>query len=159
MADFISAPPTINKTGVTNIADAPKNIGTIGKKLTLALSGDNVASVQALTVTLTLPDGLLMKIDAEGVPLPAVFEKSVSAVTANGVKHAEHYYPASGSSPAKIILTLVAPNGSLVAGDLITMTFDVGGVAPDASDVTLSGIGFWEGVNGGTLTGPVLSLH
>jgi hypothetical protein len=175
LSDFIAN--SNNQTGEAKVPTTLQNVGTVGKKLTLALSGDNVSSVQAFTATLTLPTGLMMRTDGNGVPLSTVFSLSSGAASVKKITYTAHYvaastttakrtmiaYPlttASVNSPATLTLAVLAPFGGLVAGDVITITCDVADNAntPAASDITLSGIDFRDEF-GARLTGPELSLH
>ena len=147
------------RTGVTTVPPSMQNMGTVTKKLTVALGGTNASSVQALQTILTLPAGLLLRADTAGIPPGAVFTLSGSAASATDVSYVASYVAASGNTPAKVTFSLIAPRGGLVAGDILTLTCDVatGYAVPAASEVTLSGNAFKDS-NGATLTGPALSM-
>jgi hypothetical protein len=147
------------RTGVTTVPPSMQNMGTVTKKLTVALGGTNASSVQALQTILTLPAGLLLRSDTAGIPLGAVFTLSGSAASAKDVSYVARYVAASGNTPAKVTFALIAPKGGLVAGDILTLTCDVatGSAVPAASEVTLSGNVFKDS-NGAALTGPALSM-
>ncbi len=133
------------------------------KKLRLTLTGSAVSSVRAIIATLTLPDGLTLETDTNGVPLPKVFQLIGSAANNQFNISYSHYLPASATSPATLTMTLLAPYGGLTAGDIIAINFDVAAGSAVASFTAgnLSGTRYWD-MNGAELTAsdlPVLSLY
>ncbi len=158
-----------NRTGEKTVPATLQNVGTVGKKLTLAISGDSkiINSVQAFSATLTLPDGLLLRTDADGLLLTTVLKTSGSAATAKNANIIGHYVAADPNRTdprATLTITLLAPNGGLTAGDLITIICDTaGGVTPpDAAAVIINPGYEFKDQNGAALPGPalpVLSLY
>ncbi|NVO01025.1 MAG: hypothetical protein HXX17_17075 [Geobacteraceae bacterium] len=145
-----------NHTGVATVPATLLNIGTVGKKVTLQLSGSNISVLQAIAVTFTLPGGLLLRTDSSGEPLPSVYQLSSAAAAIQNIKYTARYVAASGNSPATIALTLLAPVGGFSAGDIMSIICDSAGSA--TSPITLSDMGFWD-QNGATLSGPALNVH
>jgi len=141
LAAYVDPANANNTTGVTTVPDTLKNIGTIGKKLTLSLSGNSVSSVQAFSVTLTLPDGILLRTNSDGTLLESVFVKAGSAAKAANAQIIARYDAASRT----VDLALLAPSGGLATGDVINITFDTSGsTTPQASDVGLTNPEFWD---------------
>jgi hypothetical protein len=133
------------------------------KQLRLTLTGSAVSSVRAIVSTLTLPDGLTLKTDNNGVPLPNVFQLIGSSANNQLNISYSHYLPASATGPATLTMTLLAPNGGLAAGDIFTIIFDVaaGSTVPPFTSDNLSGTRYWD-MNGAELAAsdrPVLSLY
>lgn len=159
MTDYIANPR--NQTGVATVPPSVQNLGTTvsNKKLVLSLSGDNVASVQAFSVTLTFPDGLYLRTDAEGIPLPLLFKLSGSAALDANNTWLAKYTPASGTTKATLSLSVLAPNPGkgLTSGEVISITCDTAGaVNPVVGADNLSNLRFWDG-SGSLIIGPVLS--
>lgn len=159
LAAYVDPANTNNTTGVTTVPDTLKNIGTIGKKLTLSLSGNGVSSVQAFSVILTLPDGILLRTNSDGTLLDSVFVKAGSAATALNVQIIARYDAANRT----VDLALLAPNGGLTTGNVINITCDTSGsTTPQASDVGLGNLKFWDQYGArilDTTLQPTLSLN
>lgn len=135
----------------------------IVKKLRLNLTGPAVSSVRAIEATLTLPNGLTLETDTNGVPLPKTFQLIGSAANNQLNITSSHYIAASATSPATLKMALLAPNGGLAVGDIIVINFDVtaGSTTPSFTSGNLSEVKYWD-VNGAELTVsdlPVLSLY
>lgn len=141
LAAYVDPANTNNTTGVTTVPDTLKNIGTIGKKMTLSLAGDSVSSVQAFSVTLTLPDGILLRTNSDGTLLDSVFMKTGSAATAKNVQIIARYDAANRT----VDLALLAPSGGLKTGDVLTITYDTASsTTPQASAIGLGNLKFWD---------------
>lgn len=160
LATYLNPNNSNNTTGVTTIPTTLQNVGTVGNKYLLQLSGENLSSLQALSTTLTLPGNLLLRTDETGAPLASVFKLAGAAATTQNISLSASYTAASGSKPATILLTLLAPSGGLTAGDIIAITCDTssGGTPPDATSIILSGTGLWD-KDGAPMTGPGLSMR
>ncbi|MFZ4858938.1 MAG: hypothetical protein ACOYL3_21370 [Desulfuromonadaceae bacterium] len=148
------------QTGVTAVPPALQNIGTVTKKLTLSLNTPKASSVQAITTVITLPAGLLVSADAAGVPTRYALSLAGSSTAAKNINYAAKYVAATGTNPAIITISLLAPESGLTeAGDILFVICDVapGSTAPAASAVTLKTE--FKDLNGALLTGPTLSVY
>jgi hypothetical protein len=148
------------QTGVTTVPAALQHLGTVTKKLTLSLTTSKASSVQAITTVMNLPAGLIVSADASGVPARYVFSLAGSSAAAKNINYAAKYVAATGTNPATITITLLAPEGGLTeGGDILSVICDVasGSPPPAASSVTLQTI--FKDLNGAPLTGPTLSVY
>ncbi|QEM66804.1 hypothetical protein FO488_00595 [Geobacter sp. FeAm09] len=139
LSAFLAADTTLNQTGVTSLYDTGlQNMGTTTMTLTLALSGTNVASVKAIQATINLPTGIKVRAHAitSGEPLDGVLTP-----LAGGTSPLLNGSYTSSTTPATLKLNF-ATTANLVAGNIISVTFDVtpGTATPSASDFSLTGI-------------------
>jgi len=147
------ADATDNKTGV-GVSTAPPLLGGIGTttfKVTLALTGTGVRSVET---TITLPAGVTVSADATGATLASVFTlPSGSTITSELGAFA-------ATSPATLHLIMSSPSAAIGTGDIVTLNFNVaaGAAVPTAAAFTLSSTELKD-INGVVVAGAALALQ
>lgn len=94
-------------------------------------------SIKGVEVTVTLPTGVTLKADANGVPNAGVVV--VSGVAPSGSSMAAKYTPAAGSTPGNVKVSIANSTGFGV-GECVTITGDIAsGIVPTPAQFILSG--------------------
>ena len=117
--------------------------------------------IAGVDVTLNLPAGVTVKATADTVH-PSVYITDAGAVTASGVAAANTTlalatYTAASSSPGKVVINLVNPNGFSV-GEFVTVSCDIAaGAAPTTQSFSVSNFKA-VGLDGAVITGLTAGL-
>jgi hypothetical protein len=120
-------------------------------KLTVAINGSNASSVKGIQATITVPDGVSIKADAEGKITEGVITGSATAPTGN----IDGKYTAIDK---KVTLGFTT-DGTITEGDLATMTIDfTTATAPAATAFTITSSKLVD-ADGNAVSGVSLALR
>lgn len=143
------------KTGVAISANVNTPVSSIvmnfiGSIATVKLSTQGTVaagSIKGVEVTVTLPAGVTLKADANGIPNAGVVV--VSGVAPGGSSLVAKYTPISGSTPGSVTISIANSTG-FGAGEFVTITGDItSGLTPATSQFTLSGLAIFDGYGAG----------
>jgi hypothetical protein len=128
-----------NRTGgaVLNLPNELAYVGRTTMQLQLVLAGAGVKSVQT---TLTLPSGVSVATDGNGVLLNGVLTRPLTNTSTITTFLTAQFTPAASGAPATLLLGASA-NIALPVGGIMTLTLGLepGAAPPDLSAFTLSG--------------------
>jgi hypothetical protein len=153
---FVTTNPN-NQTSVTTMTGSTlQTIGAATMKLTVALQGNNAATVKGIQATITLPNGATLRAVADGTLASGVVTARGSAASAS---IEGKYTAATATDPATVTLGLIS-SSNLSAGDIIELTIDVaaGATAPSASAYIITASTF-AATGGVTVSGASVVLR